>query len=92
MAENKCGTGVTPLKTNMTVENPPFEDVFPIENRNFQCHVSFQGCISPYLSELFDTIYNDRTNVWGLGPKNGTIPWRLVSIPWNLGVFGIPWN
>ena len=25
----------------MTLENPPFEDVFPIEN---QCHVSFQGC------------------------------------------------
>ena len=22
----------TPLKTNMTVENPPFEDVFPIGN------------------------------------------------------------
>ena len=21
----------TPLKTNMTLENPPFEDVFPIE-------------------------------------------------------------
>ena len=34
-AENKCVTGVTPPKTNMTVENPPFEDVFPIENRNF---------------------------------------------------------
>jgi len=27
--------GVTPLKTNMTVENPPFEDVFPIENGDF---------------------------------------------------------
>ena len=25
----------------MTMENPPFEDVFPIEN---ECHVSFQGC------------------------------------------------
>ena len=22
-------------KTNMTMENPPFEDVFPIENRDF---------------------------------------------------------
>ena len=26
---------VTLLKTTMTVENPPFEDVFPIENRDF---------------------------------------------------------
>ena len=26
---------VTPLKTTMTMENPPFEDVFPIENRDF---------------------------------------------------------
>ena len=31
--------------TNMTMENPPFEEVFPIENLDFQCHVSFQGCI-----------------------------------------------
>ena len=31
----------------MTMETPPFEDVFPIENWDFpifQCHVSFQGC------------------------------------------------
>jgi len=27
--------GLTPLKTNMTLENPPFEDVFPIENGDF---------------------------------------------------------
>ena len=26
---------VTPLKTNMTMENPPFEDVFPIEHGGF---------------------------------------------------------
>ena len=25
----------TPPKTNMTTENPPFEDVFPIEERHF---------------------------------------------------------
>ena len=25
----------TPLKTNMTMENPPFEDVFPIEHGYF---------------------------------------------------------
>ena len=25
----------TPRKTNMTMENPPFEDVFPIENVEF---------------------------------------------------------
>ena len=36
-----------PPKTNMTMENPPFEDVFPIE------HVSFQGC-QGFLSRLHD--------------------------------------
>ena len=25
----------TPPKTNMTMENPPFEDVFPIDNGDF---------------------------------------------------------
>ena len=34
-----------PKKINMTMETPPFEDVFPLENEIFQCHVSFQGCI-----------------------------------------------
>ena len=30
-------------KTNMTIENPPFADVFPIENGEIsQCHLSFQ--------------------------------------------------
>ena len=36
--------GFTPQKTKMTMENRPFEDVCPIENWDFQCHVSFQGC------------------------------------------------
>ena len=26
---------VYPLKTNMTTENPPLEDVFPVENGGF---------------------------------------------------------
>ena len=34
----------TPAKTNMTMENPPLEDVFSLEHGIFQCHVSFQGC------------------------------------------------
>ena len=38
---------VYPPKTNMTMENPPFEDVFPVENGNFQCHVGFKGCTLP---------------------------------------------
>ena len=33
----------TPPKTKMTIKNPPFEEVFPIEVVMFQCHVSFQG-------------------------------------------------
>ena len=28
--------GYPPKKTNMTMEHPPFEDVFPIENGDFQ--------------------------------------------------------
>ena len=35
---------VTTPKTKMTLENPPFEDVFPIENGDFpKNHVSFPG-------------------------------------------------
>ena len=34
----------TPPKTNVTMENQPFEDLFPIENGMFHCHVSFWGC------------------------------------------------
>ena len=38
-------TQYTPTKTNMTMENPPLEDVFPIENRDFPVsHVSFREC------------------------------------------------
>ena len=32
---HKLISGTTPLKTNMTVDYPPFEDVFPIENGEF---------------------------------------------------------
>ena len=33
-----------PGKTNMTMENPPFEDVFLLNMGIFQCHASFEGC------------------------------------------------
>ncbi len=34
----------TPLKNNMTLENQPFEDVFPIEHGDFPAsHVSLPG-------------------------------------------------
>ena len=37
-----------PPKTNMTMENPPFEDVFPIENGDFPAsHVSLPGFYTP---------------------------------------------
>ena len=39
-------------KTNMTLQNPPFEDVFPIENGTVQCHVTFQGCNCWLLAHL----------------------------------------
>ena len=35
---------IPPKKQNMTMENPPFEHVFPIEHGDFPaCHVRFQG-------------------------------------------------
>ena len=38
----------TPPKTNMTMGNPPFEDVFPIENGDFQLvMLVFSGVSSP---------------------------------------------
>ena len=34
-----------PQKNNMAMENPPFEDVFPIEHGDFPAsHVSFREC------------------------------------------------
>ena len=35
MSHNESNETFTPLKTNMTMETPPFEDVFPIENGDF---------------------------------------------------------
>ena len=59
----------TPLKTNMTLENPPFEDVFAIKHNMgiFQSHVSFQGCTSydiiclcePYATDKYPTCVDD---------------------------------
>ena len=39
--------GLPPPKTNMTTENPAFEDVlyFLLKMEIFQCHVSFEECI-----------------------------------------------
>ena len=33
--EKGANGGYTPQKTNVTLENPPFEEVFPIENGDF---------------------------------------------------------
>ena len=41
-------------KPNMTMENPPVEDVllyFLLKMGIFQCHVSFQGCSNTVLME-----------------------------------------
>ena len=32
-----------PQKTNMTLQNPPFEDAFPIENGDFPMSCYFSG-------------------------------------------------
>ena len=41
---------LTHPKTNMAIENTLFEEVFPIENRDFHCHVSF-GSVYFFLSD-----------------------------------------
>ena len=46
-------THIIPLKTNMAMKNPPFEDVSPIQNVDFLAgHASFPTvvllCITPY--------------------------------------------
>ena len=38
--------GITPKKTNMTMDHSPFQDVFPIEHGDFPAsHVSFHECM-----------------------------------------------
>ena len=72
-------------KTNMAMENPPFEAVFPIENGDFPAsHVSFQRCIGPKTSDF--------------SPKTGTHhpPYALVLVkmgvlqPLWLEIWGFP--
>jgi len=41
----KMMDGFTTQKTNMTMENPSFEDVFPIQNGDVTMSFSFQGCM-----------------------------------------------
>ena len=41
----------------MAMENPPFEDVFPIENGWFQCHVSFQGRSAEFLFRVYPGVW-----------------------------------
>ena len=38
---------LTPLKTNMTLENQPFEYVSPTKMVIFHCHASFRGIKNP---------------------------------------------
>ena len=44
--EGRWWLWITLQKTHMSMENPPFEDVFPVESwwkvAIFQCHVSFR--------------------------------------------------
>ena len=40
------------LPPNMTMENPPFEDAFPIQNCDFQCHGSFHEHSDFFLCNL----------------------------------------
>ena len=41
-----AGHDTPPPKSNMTMENPPFEDVFPIENGDFPMSCYFSGVYS----------------------------------------------
>ena len=41
------------LKRKLTMETRPFEDIFSIENGDFQYHVSFRGCTFPETNSEF---------------------------------------
>ena len=67
---------VTPPKTNMAIENPPFEDVFSIENVDFPMSCWFLGVY------WFPTIWKIETH-WrcSLGPRGWTIFWCFFHHP-----------
>ena len=47
----RVNCGWSPPQTNMTIEHPPFEDVFPTEIGIFEHHVRFEGstlCLIEY--------------------------------------------
>ena len=80
-----------PPKTNMTMENPPFEHVFPIENGDFpMSFVSFQGCnrIPQFLGDVrTQTHLDDRCNSSdssaGRGDSNGGMMVKGWVVGWS---------
>ena len=50
----------TPRKTNSTMENPPFEDAFPIEHVDFPMSCEFSGV---YLPSVGFQIHRKKTPV-----------------------------
>ena len=63
---------IPPKKQNMTMENPPFEHVFPIEHGDFQaCHVSFPGGGCTFLPLIFLLGFQGIRNIFS-GPKESS--------------------
>ena len=68
----KASSFVTLQKTNMAMGNPPFEDVFPVENGDFPAsHVSFQECFEKNTPLPF------KTSLWP--PRINLKPLRDIS-------------
>jgi len=75
----------TPLKTNIRIEHPPFEDVFPIENWDFPaCHVSFRCArrsFMPWNNEK-DPVFPRRVCRKMFFLDSGTMKERTTSTSW----------
>ena len=74
-----------PLKTNITMESPRFEDVFPIENRHFPAsHVSELRGVTPVIC-LFLMFSNDSFDPSKASLVKESRSSSLTSLPQVLG-------
>ena len=69
----------TPPKTNMTLEEQPFEDVSPIENDGFPMPRWFSGGHTVLLAFDVPNQLRKNTILWGSLRRAGTLPGR---VPW----------
>ena len=76
---------LTPSKTSMTMENQPFEDVFPIENGDCPArHISFWGCSSCWAHmDLHTHISGDVSSEWSQFLQGGPPRIAINGFAWD---------